>query len=89
VGEFLDDYPDPPDLFYNLRVARIRKVSIPETIVRRSPGGLSYPTTVGPADFGTVEELETMEGQEFGPEFYIIDFDDLGLEGVEVPRTFQ
>ena len=27
--EFLDRYPDPPDLFYNVRVARVRRVAIP------------------------------------------------------------
>ena len=87
--EFLADYPDPPDLFYNLRVVRIRKVGIPDAFVRRHAKSLSYPTTVAPADFGAVEELETMEGQEFAREFYVIDFDGAGLEGIEVPRTFQ
>jgi hypothetical protein len=87
--EFLADYADPPELFYNLRVARIRKVGIPERFVRRHARGISFPTTVSPTDFNTVEELETMEGQDFTLEFYIIDFDDARLEGVKVPRTFQ
>ena len=88
--EFLEGYRDPPNLFYNLRVTRIRKVEIPERFVRRgAKQALSYPTTVPPEDFGHVEDLETMEGQEFTLEFYVIDFSSDGLEGVEVPRTFH
>jgi hypothetical protein len=87
--EFLGRYADPPDLFYNLRVQRIRKVGIPERFVSRHATGMSYPTTVDPLEFEAVEELETMEGQDFGLEFYIIDFDDAGLEGLEVPLTFR
>ena len=35
--EYLDTYPDPPDLFYSLRVTRIRKVAVPER--SRGPDG--------------------------------------------------
>ena len=86
--EFLERYPDPPDLFYNLRVTRIRKVSIPERFVHRTATSVSYPTSVGPSDYGTVEELTTMEGHEFSREFFIIDCDDQGVDGVELPNTF-
>ena len=86
--EFLNRYPDPPDLFYTLRVTRIRRVDIPDRFVHRSASGVSYPTSVGPPDFGPIAELDTMEGQEFATEFYILDFSDYDLEHVEVPFTF-
>jgi hypothetical protein len=35
-----------------------------------------------------IEELETMEGQTFDEEFYLLDLDDAGLSGADVPRTF-
>lgn len=87
--EFLERYADPPDLFYNLMVARIRKVGIPDRFVQRSSRSVAYPTRVPPEAFGSVEELETMVGQHFDQEFYIIDFSDANLAGIEVPRTFQ
>jgi hypothetical protein len=87
--EFLERYDDAPDLFYNLQVTRIRKVGIPERLVRRLGTSISYPTIVAPNDFGTVEELDTMEGQDFTQEFYVLDFDDVGLDSVEIARTFQ
>jgi hypothetical protein len=87
--EFLDEYADPPDLFYTLQVTRVRKVSIPDRFIHRHSRGKSYPARVSSSNFGTVEELETMEGQSFGEEFYIIDFDGRGLETVDIPQTFR
>lgn len=89
--EFLDSYPDPPDIFFNLRVSRIRKVQIPARFISRHEQGKAHPSRLGPSDFAPedVEELETMNGQPFDEEFYIIDFDDTGLEGQHIARTFQ
>ncbi len=50
---------------------------------------MSLPTRVGPADFGEVEELATMEGCAFDEEVFIVDFDGAGLEGVVIPLTVQ
>jgi hypothetical protein len=86
--EFLHTYAAPPDLFLNLRVSRIRKVEIPERFVSRSDRSKSLPTRVGPKDFGAVVDLDTMEGQPFDEEFYLLDLDGSGLQGVEVARTF-
>jgi hypothetical protein len=44
--EFLSRYPDPPDLFYNLRVMEITRARIPERFVARSGLNVSYPTRV-------------------------------------------
>ena len=87
--EYLHTYPDPPDLFYSLRVAGIRRVRVPERFVSRHERGKAFPTRVGPADFAEVEELATMEGCAFDEEFFIVDFDGAGLEGVGIPLTFQ
>src|SRR5262249_29039666 len=58
--EFLASYDDPPDLFYNLRVDRIRRVAVPERFIARAEKSASYPTSVDPSSFGEVEELDTM-----------------------------
>ena len=89
--EFVDKRPDPPDLFYNLRVSRIRRVQIPGRFVARYDRGKHYPTRVSPSEFEPehVVELETMVGQPFDEEFYILEFDDTGLDGERVARTFR
>ena len=88
--EFLAEYPDPPDLFYNLEVRRIRRVRIPQRFIRRHAGGKTMPATVGPGDYSgeDIQELKTMEGQEFDEEFYIIDFASAGLENERLARSF-
>jgi hypothetical protein len=88
--EFPRDYEDPPNLFYNLAVERIRKVTIPERFITRHASGKAYPTRLAPGDYAPpdVEDVETMEGQRFDEEFYILDFNGEGLEGASIPRTF-
>ncbi len=51
--------------------------------------GTSRPTRVSPQDSGRVEDPETMEGQRFDEDFYLLDLDGSGLDDTEVPRTFQ
>ncbi len=87
--EFLPRYSDAPDLFYNLRVTRILRVSVPERFVTRHSRGKALPTRVGCEAFEDVEDIETMEGQRFDEEFYVVDFDTTGLEHADIPRTFQ
>jgi hypothetical protein len=88
--EWLDEYEDPPDLFFKLSVERILKVNIPEKFVARHETGKSFPTLILPEDYSAsdVEEIDTMEGQPFDEEFYIIDFISSGLDGRDIPRTF-
>ena len=78
-----------PNLLVNLRVVRIRKISLPERVVARTDQGKSFPTRVPPSDYGDVIELDTMQDQAFDEEFYVIDFDGAGLENASVPITFQ
>ncbi len=88
--EFLKNYPNPPNLFYNLKVTRIRKVNTPEKYIDRGEKGTSYPTRLSPKDYtdADVEEIETMEGQPFTTEFYLVDFDSKGVEKEKIRRTF-
>ena len=84
--ENLARYLNPPDIFFILEVTRIRKVQIPERFIHRSEKGKSGPTRVSPADFGIVIDLETMVGQKFDEEFYLVDFNEINRR--DVPRTF-
>ena len=83
--EFLHARKDPPNIFYNLRVNRIRAVEVPDRFVARGNDVVSWPATVSPVEFGSIVELETMEGQPFTREFYIIDFETIDQA---VPKTF-
>src|SRR5207247_10715093 len=56
--EFLPRYPDPPDLFYNLRVARVRQVRIPTRFVTRTQKSLSHPTSVAPAIYDGTDVVD-------------------------------
>lgn len=87
--EYLSSYPDPPDLFYNLQVERIRKVRISERFIARYERGKSLPTRIPPHELqtGDYEEIDTMEGQNFDECFCDVDFES--LQGRSVPRTFR
>lgn len=89
--EFLDRYADPPNLFYNLKVNRIRKVQIPERFIQRNLQGKTLPTRVNVNELSAdyLEEIQTMLGQSFDEEFYLIAFDSAGLEHKEIQRTFM
>jgi len=88
--EFLDSYEDPPELFYNLQVKRIRRMQIPQKFIHKHLLGKSQPTrlNISELDSEYIQELETMLGQSFDEEFYLIEFDTEGLENREIPRTF-
>jgi hypothetical protein len=87
--ENLGGYKDPPDLFYQLRVSGIHTIRTPERFISRHPQGKSFPGSLPPASYGSedMSEIETMEGQPFDEEFYLLDLTDEGL-GSPVARTF-
>ena len=87
--ENLDEYKDAPDLFYQLRVAHLHAIRTPERFINRHAKGKSLPCSLPPDSYGPEDmtELESMEGQPFDEEFYLIDLTDQGL-GVPVARTF-
>ncbi len=88
--EFLDSYKNPPNLFYNLQVKRIRKVRIPESFIQRNFKGKLLPTRVDVNKLSAeyLEELQTMLGQSFDEEFYLIEFDNEGLGHKKIQKTF-
>ena len=87
--EFLNEYSNPPDLFYQLAVERIRRVRIPESLISRHPRGKAFPTSLGREQYDATEaiEIETMEGQASDEAFYLLDLTDEGVSG-RVARTF-
>jgi hypothetical protein len=88
--EFLEQYENPPDLFYNLLVTQILRVAIPERFINRKGTSKAMPSraTKNQVDAECISEVETMTSQGPGEEFYIVEFDDSGLEGVHVQKTF-
>ena len=89
--EFISSYRDPPNLFYQLRVTRIRAVRIPESFVSRHERGKSYPTSLSHIEYsGTnLEEIQTMDDFRGDEVFFLVDFDDSGLRDTQVPLTFR
>jgi hypothetical protein len=83
--EFLSQYPDPPDLFYNLRVAEITRAKIPERFITRSGLNVSYPTRVPSEEYVTEVDSITDEGC---CTFYV-HFSDDDVPAIAMPRTFQ
>ena len=69
---------------------RIRRVQIPERFIRRHARGKVVPTRVQPGEYSeaNVRELQTMEGQDFDEEFYIVGFDTAELVNEALARTF-
>ncbi len=85
--EFLPRRTNPPDIFYALEVTRIRKVMIPARFIQSDGGAKAYPTRVSPADIEEITELETMDGQPFDTEFYLVDFKESVQK--DIPLTFR
>lgn len=79
-------FPDPPDLFYTLKVTRILEVGLPEKFISRSERGTASPTSVPPADFGEVREVQSMRDPGHDFQFYLVDF--VSSAAQDVPLTF-
>ncbi len=73
--ECLDRYPEPPDLFYAVRVARVREVRIPTRFVQRRGKSLTYPTTVAPGEYAPedVRDVALVSAETDGPTFSLLD----------------
>jgi hypothetical protein len=101
----IERYPDAPDLFYPLRVTRIRRAYVPETTIVRGERSVASPTSV-PLDEVAAEDLqevETMVDEQdsevdadessalavYRPAFFLVDFTDDGLLTRQIPRTFR
>jgi hypothetical protein len=88
--EFLDRYPDPPDLFYAVRVTRVRQVRIPSRFVTSSSKSMSHPTVVAPGEYTSddVREVPSVEDEAEGPSFSLLDLDLLPPGAGPVRPTF-
>jgi hypothetical protein len=75
--EGVRSFANPPNLFFETLVVRIRKFRIPERFIHRHAEGKAMPTTVAAEDCSAddIEDLDTMNGQAFDEEFYLLDFD--------------
>jgi hypothetical protein len=83
--ESLDRLDDPPDLFYNLEVKRIRKVYHPHLA--------QFLPSPPEKDAEEIEDMDALDeaGESVlqGAAHCIVDFDSEGHEGKDIPRTFQ
>lgn len=89
--EFLDSYDDPPNLFYPLRLTRIRSVKIPNSLISRSEKGMSGATSCSPDVYSTsaIGDVERMENVDNDWLFYLVDFDDSTVGAARIPLTFR
>lgn len=89
--EFRTRYPDPPDLFYGVRVVRVRQVAIPERFVRRDARSVSHPTALAPGeyDLATVRDVSQVAELEDGPAFSLVDLDILPAGAGPARPTFS
>ncbi len=88
--EFLGDYEDPPDLFLQLRVTRMRCVRIPERFIHRRNDGKSMPTRISRTEVEEhdIKDITDIDGQAGDEEFYVLEFDSAGMEDKTIPITF-
>ena len=87
--EYLSSYPDPPDLFYTLRVENIWRHKIPERFISRSAqGGLAYPSSVEPRehDQSDVTLVDAVSNEECI--YFVIQFSDREIPAGTVRPTF-
>jgi hypothetical protein len=89
--EYLAKYEDPPDLFYGLKVSRIRRVRIPDSFIHRTAKGQSGPTSLRADDYSDseVQEVQSMDGPDDGWSFDLVTFDDSDVGEGKISRTFR
>jgi hypothetical protein len=87
--EFLSSYPDPPDLFYKLRVSEIWQFRIPERFITRSERGITFPTRVEPNDYNPndITSVDTVLDESFVN--YVVHFSGRDVPQGPIARTFR
>jgi hypothetical protein len=85
--ENLRDYPEPPNIFYNSKVERIIKVSMPERFIDRHENGLSSPASLTTEDFSDneMQEIEDMRNEQLSTVFYLL---NLKFIDEDIAQTF-
>ncbi len=88
--EFLSDYPDPPNLFYTLRISQIWRYRIPERFIHRSERVTSYPTRVNLEEYASsdISVVESVPWGGDGFENYVVQLTDHEIPELPVPHTF-
>jgi hypothetical protein len=87
--ESLSSYPDPPDLFYKLRVSGIWLRRLPERFIRRSGRGVAYPTRVQPEDYEPNDMIKVGAVSNEDLVDYVIQFSDRDIPDEPIVRTFD
>jgi hypothetical protein len=88
--EYLSEYPDPPDLFYRLRVGEMWQRRIPERFISRGEdGSVGCPTRVEPEDYGP-NDIAKVDAVSAAEDFvdYVIQFSDRNVPDETIARTF-
>ena len=85
--ENLRNYENHPDLFYNFKVDKIRKVQIPEKFISRNDKAMAYPSSLSPKDYSEndILEIEDMDGDNSNTSFYLL---NLKTTNEQIPKTF-
>ncbi|WP_324677868.1 hypothetical protein [Hymenobacter sp. GOD-10R] len=85
--ENLENYQNPPNLFYNFIVDKIREVIVPEKYIIRADRSISYPSSLSAKDYSEndIVEVESMDNNSENISFYLLDLKEIAED---VPRTF-
>lgn len=86
-AEYFCNYENAPDLFYNFKIDKIRKVKIPEKFIHRHDNGFSSPTSLATNDYNEndTEEIEDMNDKKSDTSFFLL---DLKAINEKIERTF-
>lgn len=87
--EFLAQYPNPPELFYKLRVTDVVRARIPERFIGHSGLSTACPTRVSPDQYGPNDLMHVeMVADEPYCSFFV-HFTDTDVPPGVVPLTFR
>jgi len=88
--EFLEEYKEAPNLFYKMKVERLRKLVIRSTPPMIHWRKASFSERLRGDRYTDAEIQDVTSMNEQGPEdsFYLVDLDDRHVMAGEVPKTF-
>lgn len=74
-AEYFCNYQNAPDLFYNFKIAKIRKVKIPDKFIYRNEKAFLIPTSLSTNDYDDddTEEIEDMNINLSDTSFFLLD----------------
>lgn len=82
---------DPRDLFYDVRVERIRVVRVPERFITRSERVTSGPTIVGPEQYADedVRDVQSAGDHLASFSFFIVELEVTSAQPARLPRLYK